>query len=154
MDVGEMFLKSTLHPDLKPFAGLDTTPIKSRLDKEGWYQEKTRVWECYAKNFKGLTESPYWSLQLLIHVTFIDNGERKDALNPFQWSHAKMNLPVDESYISKLLSVMKVRSDGHLASEVFIYVDDSRIIAHPKLVCWQAAKNFLSICNSQEIHYI
>ena len=81
-------------------------------------------------------------MQLLIHVNFIDYGERKDALNLLQWSHAKMNLPVDKSYTSKLPWVTKVRSDGHLASEVFIYVDDGRIIAHSELVCWQAAKRF------------
>ena len=84
----------------------------------------------------GLTDSPYQSLQLLIHVRFISYGKRKDQLNPFQWSHAKLNLPGEESYKPKITWVMKVRSDGHLASEVFIYVDDGRIIAHSQLVCW------------------
>ena len=59
-----------------------------------------------------------------------------------------MNLSGDESYTPKLPWVMKVRSDGHLASEVFIYVDGGLIIAHSKLVCWQAAKKFCSTCNS------
>ena len=38
---------------------------------------------------------------------------------------------------------MKVRSDGHLSSEVFIYVDDGCIIAYSDLVCWQAEIVFL-----------
>ena len=59
-----------------------------------------------------------------------------------------MNLPGDEYYTPKLPRVMKVRSDGHLASEVFIYVDDGHIIAHSELVWWQAAKRFCSIFNS------
>ena len=96
----------------------------------------------------GLTESPYRYLQLLIHPKFISYGERKDALNPFQWIHAKLNLPGDKSYTPKLPWVMKVKSDGHLAIDLFIYVDDGRIIAHSELVCWQAAKRFCSICNS------
>ena len=87
----------------------------------------------------GLTESPYQSLQLLIHVKFIAYGERNDPLNPFQWSHTKMNLPGDKSYKPKLLWVTKVRLDGHLASEVFIYIVGGRIIAHSELVCWQEA---------------
>ena len=33
---------------------------------------------------------------------------------------------------------MKVKSDGHLVSEVFIYVNDGPIIARYELVCWQA----------------
>ena len=72
----------------------------------------------------GLIDSLYQSLQLLIHAKFIAYGERKDTLKPFQWSHANLNLPGDESYTPKITWVTKVRSDGHLESEVFIYVDD------------------------------
>ena len=48
---------------------------------------------------------------------------------------------------------MKVRVDGHLASEVFIYVDDGLIIAQLELVCWQVENMFFSICNSLGIQY-
>ena len=92
-----------------------------------------------------LTDPPYRSLQILIHVKFISYGERKDSLNPLQWIHAKLNLPGDESYKPKLPWVMKVISDGNLASEVFIYMDDDRIIAHSELVCWQAANIFFNL---------
>ena len=78
MDVGEMFLNFPLHPDLRPFAGVDITHIKNRQDEEGWYQDRNRVWELWAKNLVGLTESPYRSLQLLTHVEFTAYGERKD----------------------------------------------------------------------------
>ena len=44
MDVGEMFLNFPLHPDLRPFAGVDITHIKIRQDEEGWYQDRTIVW--------------------------------------------------------------------------------------------------------------
>ena len=64
-------------------------------DEEGWDQDKTRVWEGWAKNFMGTTYSPYQSLKLMIHVKFIDYGERKDPLNPFQRSHANLNLTGD-----------------------------------------------------------
>ena len=96
----------------------------------------------------GLSDSPYRYLQLLIRVNIIDYGERKYPLNPFQLSHAKLNLPGDKSYASKLPLVTKVRSDRNLASEVFIYVDDGRIIAHSELVYWQAAKSSLGIQDS------
>ena len=48
---------------------------------------------------------------------------------------------------------MKEIPDGHLASEVFIYVDYGCIIEHSELVCWQAENNFCSICNSLGIQY-
>ena len=41
-----------------------------------------------------------------------------------------------------------MRLDGHLSSEVFIYVDNGRIISHLEFLCWQAAKIFFSIFNS------
>ena len=40
---------------------------------------------------------------------------------------------------------MKVRSYGHLASEMFIFFDDGRIIAHSELVCCQADKKFIQL---------
>ena len=95
----------------------------------------------------GLTDYPYRSLKLLIHVNFIAYGERNGPLNPFQWRQANLNLPVDESYTPKLPLVMKVISDGYLATDVFIYVDDSCIIAHSDMVCWQAAERFCFIYN-------
>ena len=62
----------------------------------------------------GLIDSPYRSLQFLIHVKSIAYGDINDMLNPFQWSHTKLNLPVDKSYTPKLTWVIKVISDGHL----------------------------------------
>ena len=109
--------------------------------------------ERWDKNFMGLTESPYQSLKLMIYVKFIAYGERKDMLNPFQWIQDKLNLPGEKSYTPRLSWVMKVRLDGHLASEVFIYVDDGCIIDPLNLVCWQSAKRFFSICNSPGIQY-
>ena len=70
-----------------------------------------------------------------------------DASNPLQWSHAKLNPTLDKSYTPKLPWAMKARSDGNLASEVFIYVDNGHIIAHSELVCWQAENIYFSICN-------
>ena len=66
-----MSLISPLHPELRPFAGLDITHIKSRIDEAGWDQDKTRVWERWTKNFMGLIDFPYQYLQLLIHIKFI-----------------------------------------------------------------------------------
>ena len=78
MDVGEMFLNFPLHPYLRPFSGVDITRIKSIPYKEGWYQDRNRVWGRWDKNFMGLTDSHYRYLQLLVHVKFIAYGEIKD----------------------------------------------------------------------------
>ena len=49
MDVGEIFLNFPLHPDFRLFAGVDMRHIKSRPDEEGWEQDRTIVWERWAK---------------------------------------------------------------------------------------------------------
>ena len=95
--MGEMFLNSPLHSELRPFSGVEIMHIKSSPDKEVWDQDRTIVWERWDNNFMVLTESPYLFLQLLIHVRFIAYRYRKDALKTFQWSQVKLNLTGDES---------------------------------------------------------
>ena len=84
MDVEAIFLNFPLHPDLRPFAGVVITHINIRPDKKVWDQDRTRVWESWAKNSMGLTDSPHQYLQLLAHVKFTAYGESKDPLKPFQ----------------------------------------------------------------------
>ena len=84
MDVGEMFLNFPLNPESRLFAGVDITHIKSRPEKYGWDQDRTRVWERWADNFMGIIDYPYQYFQLLIHFKFIAYGESEDPLNPFQ----------------------------------------------------------------------
>ena len=96
----------------------------------------------------GLTDSPYRSLQLLTTAKHIAYGDRHDESNPFQWKASRLNLPGDEKYDPSKPWVMKIRIDGHIASEVYIYVDDGRIIGHSEISCWEAAKRFCAICNS------
>ena len=93
MEIGEIFLNFPLHTELRSFAGVEITPVKSRRYEEGWYQDRNRFWERMAKDFMGLTDYPYKYLKLLIHVKVIAYGDRKYPLNPFQWSHTKLNLP-------------------------------------------------------------
>ena len=71
MGLVQMFLDYSLHPDLRLFAVVDITKIKSTPDNEEWDQDRTIVWERWAKNFMGITDSPYQSLQFLIYVKFI-----------------------------------------------------------------------------------
>ena len=97
-----MFLNFPFHLELRTFSGVYITHIKSKIDNEGWDQDRTTVWELWTKNFIGLIDSPYQYLQLLIHVKFGAYEESNYPLNPFQWSHANLNLPGDEYYSPKL----------------------------------------------------
>ncbi len=46
---------------------------------------------------------------------------------------------------------MKVRDDGHLACEIFIYVDDGRVTGWNKVECWRAVQRFSSTLTSRGI---
>ena len=54
-------------------------------------------------------------------------GDRSDPHNPLQWEKVLLNLPGSEHYDPRLPWVMKVRSDGKIACEIYIYVDDERV---------------------------
>ena len=53
-------------------------------------------------------------------------GNKKGDNYPFSWNTVRLDLPSGESYTSSDPLVSKVRKDGNVASELFIYVDDVR----------------------------
>ena len=71
-----------------------------------------------------LANSPCRSLQLLMKAKFIAYGEKLNKNNPFQWEVMKLNLPGSEYYTPKLPWVTKVKTDGNLACEIYIYVNN------------------------------
>ena len=147
LDVGEMFLNWPLGKDLQAYAGVDVTHVQTKKgsDKEEWELDRTRPWERWVRNFMGLRDSPYRSLQLMIKAKYYAYGDRHDRTNPFQWDAVLLNLPGDEGYDPSLPWVMKVRKDGHLACEVYVYVDDGRFTGWSKMECWKAVQRFSSI---------
>ena len=74
----------------------------------------------------GLTDSPYRSIQPMIRLKMDAYDNKTDIGNPFHWSIVRFNFPGKKVYRSDLPWVMKIRWDGHLACEVFLYVDDGR----------------------------
>ena len=62
-----------------------------------------------------------------------------------------LNLPGSEDYRPDLPWVMKVRFDGHLACEVFVYVDDGRITGFCQEICWVAARRMASVCTKRGV---
>jgi hypothetical protein len=149
LDLAEMFLCFPLGMELRPYAGVDVKLIWSKGEGAAeWERGRTRPWERWARNFMGLRDSPYRSLQLMLMAKYLSYGERSDPNNPFRWERMVLNLPGSEYYDPSLPWVMKVRSDGHLACEVFVYVDDGRITGWCKLECWRAARRFSSTLSS------
>jgi len=152
IDIAEMFLNFNLGKELLPFAGVDVSHVKtSRADLEpgdpfpDWERIRYRSWERWVRNFMGMTDSPYRSIQLMLIAKYEAYGDRKDQTNPFHWERIVMNLPGTWSYEPNLPWVFKVRFDGHLACEVYVYVDDGKVTGWSRVACWEASKQFAKI---------
>jgi hypothetical protein len=100
----------------------------------------------------GLRDSPYQSLQWQVRLKFEVYGDRRDRDNPFNWEKVVFNLPVSKGYRSDLPWVMKVRFDGNLEVEIFVYVDDGRVVVgcNPALV-WRAARAYAAACSRRGV---
>lgn len=147
LDVGEMFLNWWMGEDLRAYAGVDIKHVRpvNVEDREDWDKDRTKPWERWVRNFMGMRDSPYRSLQMMIMAKFVAYGDRRDKSNPFNWKFIVLNLPGDPDYDPSLPWVMKVREDGHLACEVYIYVDDGKFTGWSKLACWRAAQRFSKV---------
>ena len=62
--------------------------------------------------------------------------------NPFHWDHVELNLPGSRGYRADLPWVMKIRADGFLAAEIFVYVNDGRVVAYSPDLAWRAARTY------------
>ena len=101
----------------------------------------------------GLTDSPYRSLQILIKAKYIAHGDRHLHSNPFQWSEAILNLPGSAKYDPMMIWVYKMRLDGNLACEIYVYVDDGRLTGFCKLECWRTTRRVCAIYNTLGMHH-
>lgn len=95
----------------------------------------------------GLKDSPYRSIQMAMTAKSIAYGKKRDPNNPFQWEKAVLNLPGQLDYNPTMPWVYKRRRDGHLASEIYLYVDDGRPTGFDRFQCWKASRRFCSTCS-------
>ena len=98
-------------------------------------KERPRDIERWCRNWTGLRDSPYRSIQLLIRLKIEAYGNQWDRSNPFHWEKVIYNLPGTKDYHPGLPWVTKVRFDGHLACKVFVYMDNVRVTGHPRELC-------------------
>eukprot|EP00956_Cyclotella_meneghiniana_P020426 scaffold36140_cov54-Cyclotella_meneghiniana.AAC.1 len=92
----------------------------------------------------GLRDSPGRSGQMMVIAKEMAYGDRKDPSNPFQWERVVLNLPGNPNRNPKLPWVYKLRADGLIAAEAFIYVDDCRVVAATRIQAWWAARRLAS----------
>ena len=151
LDEGEQFLNFPLDPKLRPYAGVDLTPVV-RLDPAGfaplWSAQHSasntcargiKCWKRWSVNPMGLSSSPYTTLRCSAWGEEIIRGNRRTPSNPLGWTHVRFNLPGDPSY-TPLLSRVSLMKDDHLANDYVTFVDDSRTIGQDSASCRNVAR--------------
>ena len=132
-DIGEMFLNFMLDVNLREYAGVDLTEL---FDKEA---NGEVLWERWERLLMGFKCSPYLTCRDMKRVEPTLKGDRSDPNNVFRWDRVERNLPGSESYDPSLPWMYKVRRDGTMAADLFIYVDDLRPTGPSKGECWDGS---------------
>jgi hypothetical protein len=139
-DIGDMFLNFKLHESAWPFAGVDIKPI---LDENG--KASLDRWYYWVRNAMGFKSSPYNSIKMTLVAGEVVLGDRRDPTNPFQWNRVQLNIPGTLKYDPSKSWIIKIRQDGKIASVLFTFVDDERIVGATRELAWQASSRLAKI---------
>ena len=93
----------------------------------------------------GVKPSPYQSIKAMLWAEDFVRGNRRSGSNPFRWDYVKINLPGSKDYDPTSPWVAKMRADGSLATEFFVYVDDVRVTGGSEEEVWEAIRRLCSI---------
>ena len=88
-------------------SGVDVQTVRSRDPRdESLEASRQETWERWERNWMGLRDSPYRSIQWQIRLKLEVYGDRRVLTNPFHWDRVELNM------------------------EVYVYVDDGRVTGH------------------------
>jgi hypothetical protein len=74
-------------------------------------------------------------------------GDPNDLSNVLQWKEVRLNLPGMAEYFPPMVWMAKVREDGQVTTDLFIYMDDFQPTGPYAEECWRASWRAASICN-------
>jgi len=142
LDIGEMFLNFCVHPDLRPFCGVDLKPY---FPGES---ENNTVWERWVRCMMGMKFSPYVCIKGLLIALEMVKGNQWDEHNVFKWGSVQLNLPGDACYSPSKprLSRIKLNSNS-IAAMILSYVDDMRAADGTEEECWSTMHHVSTTLN-------
>lgn len=136
-----MFLNFPLHILAQAFCGVDLTFLFDEELKDG---QKT-LWEKWTRCLMGAKPSPYQSIKVMLWAEDFARDIRKSGSDPFRLAYVKLNLPGSRDYDPTLPWIAKMKADGSLATEFFIYVDDVRVTGGSEEDVWEPIRRLCSI---------
>ena len=119
-DYREQFLNFPFHVLVQDYACTDLTQLFPELA-----DENGDVFGCWNRCAMGITFSSYACVQVSLRLKWKILGDRYNPNNPYQWSRVELNIPGTPSYDQTKSWIMKIRIDGAIATDLYIYVDDS-----------------------------
>lgn len=141
IDVADQFLNFRLHPDAQAYCGIDMTPYFEEELKSPFQ----KLWERWTRCLMEAKSSPYQTIRGMLWAEDIIRGDRHSKSNPLRWDYISLNLPGSEDYDPTLPWVCKMRADGFIASDFYIYVDDCRSTSPSLLEAWQTLRRISSM---------
>ncbi len=140
-DVREMFLNFMLHDEVRKLCAVDfILYFPGEVDPE-----TKKLWERWSHCAMGLQTSPYQAIQGMLWAKELIMGDRSDSDNIFRWDRLELNIPGMATYDPLKVWVCKVRQDGTVACNVFIYVDDARYCGPTETKCWKVTQRGATI---------
>ena len=134
IDLSEMFLNFMLDKDIRAYAGVDLSKLfKEEIETGG------TLWECWYRMLMGFKPSPYLTTRDVRRIEEFLLGDRHNPNNVFRWSKVVFNLPGSSSYNPSLPRVYRIRIEGDIAGDLFIYIDDLRVTCPTAVETWQGA---------------
>jgi hypothetical protein len=85
------------------------------------------------------------------HAKEMIMGDHNECLKVVQWKEVRLNWPGVEEYDPSLSWVAKIREDGRVAADLFIYMDDLRPTEPDAEECWRAFRKGEATCNHMGI---
>ena len=147
LDLGEMFLNFPLDEDLRPFAGIDLTPVQEFLDdyKDSGRTPRTTLWEWWTRVFMGLKASPYNAICHYYWAEELARGPPDDATSPLRYDKVVLNLPGAADYDPTNPRVQKINNGtGKVAGDLTTFVDDLRAMGPSPDQAWLVARRIAS----------
>jgi hypothetical protein len=138
IDIGDMFLNFMLHSSICPAAGVDLSPY---FPEELVDSHKHCLWEVWGRCAMGFKSLPYQAIQGILHAEELIRGDPSKSTNVFRWDIIQLNLPGSQAYDPSLPWVSKLwATDGKIACDLIIYVDDVRTMGGSFQECRAASR--------------
>jgi hypothetical protein len=143
-DLSDMFLNFPMDPLIRPYSGVDLTPL-SHLLEEFSVPAGEKLWMHWTRLFMGMRPSPYLAARYAYLAEELARGPAAEETGPFRFDYIKFNIPGQPDYDPSLNWVTKWNAlDSAIAGDVVTFMDDLRTLGFSVENAWQVGRRIMS----------